>query len=74
MAGLTKISHEASLEPAIDSLQFATLCIILAISDDKHKSVNQMFQGQAISVDNVLAFCNNQSSFKALSKTKVLIR
>ena len=29
-----------------------------------------MIQGQAILIDNVLAFCNNKSSFKALSRTK----
>ena len=53
---LLKMSHEANLEPAIDRLQFTAVCIVLGMTDEERRSINQMLQGQAIFVDNVLAF------------------
>ena len=46
-----------SLEPDIKRLKFTNLCILLGMADEERKA-------------NVLSFCDTQSTFKSISKTK----
>ena len=43
---------------------------MLVMSDEERRAINLMFQGQAIYLDNILSYCDNQASFKALTKIR----